>query len=86
MNNNELELREQLAEQEHERWSRWMRYQFSTGYFNDDGTWTMPKWAVDRWMRQTNTKYSNLSEPERDSDRKEADKTLALLLDEKIKV
>lgn len=73
------ELREKLAEQEHDRWSRWMAYLFSKGKMNDDGTWTMPKWAVERWSRQAMLVYGELSEEEKDSDRKEADHTLALL-------
>lgn len=44
--------REALADLEHDRWSRWMRHQFSKGTFNDDGTWTMPAESVDRWKRQ----------------------------------
>lgn len=75
----DYDLRERLADQEHDRWSGWMRYQFGIGHFNDDGTWTMPKWAVDRWLRQVHTEYGNLSEREKESDRKEADKTMTLL-------
>jgi hypothetical protein len=76
---NDVRLRETLAESEHDRWSRWMRHQFSQGMFNADGTWTMPAWAVARWRRQAETPYIALSEPEKDSDRREADRTLALL-------
>jgi len=76
---NEPNLYEQLAAQEHERWAHWMTYLFSRGTFNADGTWTMPAWAVDRWQRQAATPYRELSEPEKDSDRAEAAKTLALL-------
>lgn len=72
------ELREKLAEQEHERWSRWMEYMLEQVPYNDDGTWTMPAWAVHRWVRQMRTPYTDLSEEEKDSDRKEADRTLAL--------
>lgn len=72
-------MREKLADLEHDRWSGWMRYLFSKGTFNDDGTWTMPKWAVEHWQRQMNTPYAELSESEKESDRKEADKTLAVI-------
>lgn len=78
-----MDLREKLANQEHERWSRWMNYQFSKGQFNQDGTWTMPAWAVARWQRQAKTHYVDLTEQEKDSDRKEADNTLALIYDPK---
>lgn len=74
----QAEMREPLAALAHEQWSGWMRYMFSTGTFNDDGTWTMPAWAVERWQRQMNTPYAELPEAEKTSDRLEADKVLAL--------
>jgi hypothetical protein len=73
------DLREQLAVLAHEQWSGWMQYQFEKGTFNSDGTWTMPTWAVERWQRQARTPYSELSEQEKDSDRAEADRILAVL-------
>ena len=73
------DLREKLADQEHDRWSRWMAYQFSKGEFNEDGSWTMPAGLVKRWQRQMTTSYNDLSETEKDSDRKEADATILLL-------
>ncbi len=72
-------MREKLAKLCHSQWSGWMQYLFSKGTFNDDGTWTMPKWAVDRWTRQMYTEYADLSEIEKDSDRAEADKFLELV-------
>lgn len=74
------ELREQLAALAHEQWSGWMRYLFSRGTFNDyDGTWAMPRWAVERWKRQLETDYADLPDYEKDADRAEADKVLAIL-------
>jgi len=73
------DLRERLAALCHDQWSGWGVYQFSIGVFNGDGTWTMPAWAVRRWLRQMNTSYAELSEEERDSDRKEADKFIKLI-------
>ncbi len=72
-------LREALAALEHARWSRWMEYLFSVGTVHADGTWTMPAEKVARWRRQMHTAYRDLSEPEKDSDRAEADQTRALL-------
>jgi len=69
-------LKEQLAELAHEQWSGWMVYLFSKGDLQEDGTWVMPKWAVDRWKLQANTQYLDLSDEEMDSDRKEANKFL----------
>ena len=71
--------REILAELAHAQWSGWMEYLFSKGVVNEDGTWTMPLWAVERWRRQMKTSYNELSFDEKESDRKEADKFLAVL-------
>jgi hypothetical protein len=73
------DLREQLAALAHEQWSGWMRYMFSKAPLNADGSWTMPAWAVERWTRQLNTPYADLSGQEKASDRGEADKVLALI-------
>jgi hypothetical protein len=75
------QLRERLAAEAHKAWSGWKRHEFGVGAFNDDGTWTMPAWAVERWRRQMNTPYDELSEEEKESDRKEADRYLAILSD-----
>lgn len=72
-------MREALADLCHKQWSGWMEYLFSKGTFNEDGTWTMPQWAVDRWQRQMNTSYSDLSEPEQESDRRQADKFIEVV-------
>jgi hypothetical protein len=73
------ELREKLSDLEHDRWSRWMRYMFSVGKMNEDGSWTMPPALVVRWKGQMETSYGYLSEGEKDSDRKEADNTLKVI-------
>lgn len=67
-------MREALAKLCHDQWSGWVKYMFSKGTFNKDGTWTMPAWAVERWTHQMDTPYEELSEAEQDSDRKEAAK------------
>lgn len=70
MNNNDII--ERLADYEHDRWSRWQKHVFSKCIINKDGSLTIPKEFVDRWTRQINTDYMNLSEEEKNSDRKEA--------------
>jgi len=40
---------------------------------------TIPPWAVSRWLRQATTPYSELLPEEQDSDRKEADRFIAVL-------
>ena len=71
-------MREKLAELAHYQWSVWMGYLFSKGTFNKDGTWTMPEWAVNRWVIQMGMPYNRLSEEEKNSDRKEADKFMEI--------
>lgn len=73
------ELRERLAKLAHEQWSGWMQYLFEKSTLNDDGTATIPKWAVDRWTRQIGTKYDDLPQEEKDSDRAEADRVIEIL-------
>jgi hypothetical protein len=76
------EKREALAEYAHEAWSGWMLYLFAKSQANDDGTVTIPAWAVERWSRQMDTEYDRLPEQEKESDRAEADKMLALIAPE----
>lgn len=72
-------LREDLADLCHEQWAGWMQYLFEHGMFNDDRTFTIDADKTQRWERQMFTPYSELSETEQDSDRKGADRFLALL-------
>lgn len=76
--NDLLSVREALSEYAHEAWSGWMKYMFSKMTMNDDGTATLPKWAVERWTRQMNTKYTDMPEDEKESDRAEADHMLSI--------
>ncbi len=75
------ELMEKLADVEHERWSGWMRYMFGKGTMNEDGTWTMPAWAVERWQQQAKTKYAELPEEQKASDREEVEKNWAVIVE-----
>lgn len=72
-------FREKLADLQHEIWSSWMRWQFSVCETQEDGRVLIPAELVQRWIRQMSTSYSELSEKEKDSDREQADKVLALL-------
>ena len=60
------ELVEILADLEHERWSGWMRYQFKSFTVEN----------LVRWFAQTQTKYKDLEEHYKHSDRLEVLKTL----------
>lgn len=72
-------LRERLAADEHDRWARWQRYLHSCCEQNPDGSITIPAVLVERWERQIITPYEDLSEAEKESDRREADRILQLL-------
>jgi hypothetical protein len=72
------QLRESLAAYAHDAWAGWMIYLFAQSDLNPDGTVTIPAWAVERWARQVTTRYADLPESEKESDRAEADKMLAL--------
>jgi hypothetical protein len=72
-------VREALAEYAHVAWTGWMECLFSKGTHHADGTLTLPAWAVERWERQVQTPHTALPENEKQSDRAEADKMLALI-------
>lgn len=78
--------REALAEYAHEAWSGWMKYMFRKGGFatfdvngESQTVYVMPAWAVERWKRQSETPYADLPETEKESDREEADRMLAII-------
>lgn len=58
-----------------------MSYVFKCSTLNEDGSVTIPKESVERWLRQMRTPYEELSETEKDSDRKEADQYIRIVLD-----
>lgn len=69
---------EQLADYAHNAWSGWMEHLFKQVINNQDGSVTIPKDLVDKWMGQLGTSYGDLTEKEQDSDRVEAKKILAI--------
>lgn len=74
------DTREALATYAHEAWSGWMTYLFSKCEYDlSDDLVIIPKWAVERWQRQAATPYRELPESEKESDRTEADKMLAIV-------
>ena len=81
------ELREALAAYAHESWSGWMEYLFTKCRTSLHSFLTGPRSEttiihqdqVLRWKRQMQTPYADLSEKEKESDREQADKILALL-------
>ena len=75
-------MREKIAEIQHAIWSHWMKYLFSKCYQESkEGEFicVIDGDCVERWKRQMNTSYSDLTEKEKESDRHQADKVLPLL-------
>jgi len=72
-------LRDALAEYAHKAWSGWMLYLFEKSAKNDDGTVTIPAWAVQRWRRQMTTEFDDLPGEEQRSDYDEADEILSIM-------
>lgn len=74
------EMREQLADLEHQRWAGWQRYLHSRCIKLPEGGLVIPAEFVRRWERQMDTHYKDLSEKEKQSDREQVDRYLPLLL------
>ncbi len=72
-------MKEELSSAVHDTWTRWMHHMFTFCTFNEDGSVTIPKEKMARWWRQMRTDYNDLPEDEKDSDRAEADRYLAIL-------
>ena len=70
---------EKLSAQEHARWAHWQRYLHSRCSRLPDGSLLIPASLVERWERQIDTSYENLSDSEKNSDRSQAQHTLDLL-------
>lgn len=78
----EADLVEALAALAHEQWSGWMEYLFTRAVMLDAvmtvGGKLSDEWP-ERWRRQMKTSYAELSEKEKESDREEARRVIALL-------
>ena len=66
-------IREKLAELEHKQWSHWTKYLLLERHDDKDR---------ERWLVQMNTEYNDLSEKEKNSDRKWADKVISIIIRE----
>lgn len=71
----ESDLIEKLAELSHNQWAGWTDWMFEKW----DQTHASGETFQQRWMRQVNSRYADLSEQEKESDRIEARKVLALI-------
>ncbi|HEY6815235.1 MAG TPA: hypothetical protein VI168_06820 [Croceibacterium sp.] len=72
-------LLEDLAAIEHERWSHWQAHLHARAERRADGSLVIPAELVARWERQIATPYAQLSEPEKDMDREQVRRYLALI-------
>lgn len=84
----ENELIEHLSSYQHEIWAHWMNYMFSKCYkqtiFENDahfetGNLIIPKELIEKWQRQIDTPYSELTEIEKKSDRDQVLKFIHLI-------
>lgn len=74
-------LIETLSDIEHQRWSHWQSYLHSKCEKNDDGSLTIPKDLVEKWNKQIETDYYDLTEKEKESDREQVMKYLHYILE-----
>ena len=77
------ELREALAKYAHQSWAGWMQYLLVKSHVSVDGSVTIPQAFGKRWIRQVETAYTDLPELEKESDRAEADRILAIFAEMK---
>lgn len=67
--NEQPRVLEKMADAQHAIWAHWMKYMLSVCVDNHGGSVTIPADKVERWTKQMNTRYLDLSEPEKQSDR-----------------
>jgi hypothetical protein len=72
-------LVERLAAIEHDRWSHWQRYMHAKATKQPDGSLVVPPDLVKQWERQLETRYADLSEKEKESDREQVRKYLPVI-------
>ncbi len=70
-----------LAAIEHERWAHWQAYLHEQCDRQEDGSLRIPADLVERWMRQIETPFGELSEEERESDRDQVRRYLPMVVD-----
>ena len=62
-------MKEILAKLMHKIWSKWITYLFAVSVRNADGSVTIPVARVNKWVKQMETEYEELTEEEKNSDR-----------------
>lgn len=74
------ELLETLAAIEHERWAHWQQYMHDHCEVTDDGSLVIPAALAQRWQTQIDTRYGDLSETEKNSDREQVRRYLPTIV------
>ena len=74
----EDKFREEIAAHCHEQWVGWMGRIFGYSGIDRQGNCVVPRELYKRWRSLMKTSYDDLSEEEKDSDRKEADEFTSL--------
>ena len=74
-----MEDREKIAAEMHAIWSHWLAYVVSRGVPNERGDIIIPANFVGRWMLQMDIPYDKLTEDEKETDRLQADKIIAII-------
>lgn len=73
--NNQISWQDEFVEKgadlEHDRWARWQKWVFECSEKLENGSVVIPPDLVERWEDQIKTPYKDLSEKEKESDRKE---------------
>lgn len=72
---------DELAAIEHERWAHWQRYVHDHCERLQDGSLVIPAELAARWEAQIETRYVELTEREKDSDREQVRRYLPVIID-----
>ena len=76
------ELTDELAALEHRRWARWQKYLHEKCERRLDGTMVIPAELVARWERQIATRFVDLGDGEKESDREQVREYLPVIANE----
>lgn len=74
-------LLELLSDLEHKRWANWQKYVHEKCSKNPDGSLTIPKESVEWWESEIATPYKDLTEAQKESDRREVREFLELAIE-----
>lgn len=70
---------EEIANELHELWGKWMRHLFKQGTLLENGSFLIPPSWVERWDRQMRTSYWDLPPGEKRGDTKLAEEFIERL-------